>query len=209
MPGERAHKFDPARAHLLDSSDRDAFLPDRVIVELLELEGSETVLDYGAGTGRVALAVAERLPRGRVVAIDESPEMLERLRARTAEVANIEVLAVRDNRVPLPDRSAQRILAVNLLHEVRGESALEEMARLLAVDGTLLVVDWDRERPSEPGPPVEHRYTAAGAERDLHAAGLATERLETDLPFHFVLRARLADGRDEPSQGDDPDGAAG
>jgi ubiquinone/menaquinone biosynthesis C-methylase UbiE len=190
MPPPRAHKFDPARAHLLDSAERDRFLPDEAIVALLALSGSETVLDYGAGTGRVTLAIAERLPDGRVIALDESPEMLERLRARTAGIANVEVLAVDGNRVALPDACAQRILAVNLLHEVRGEHALEEMRRLLAPGGMLLVIDWDRERPSEPGPPAEHRYSAQEALRELRAAGLGAELLASELPYHFVLRAR-------------------
>ena len=69
-PNREERKFDPARAHLLDAPERDAYLPDAAIVDLLELDGGETVLDYGAGTGRVALAAAARLPRGRVVAVN-------------------------------------------------------------------------------------------------------------------------------------------
>jgi len=190
MRPENPLKFDPARAHLLESADRDQFLPDRLVVDLLELDGSETVLDYGAGTGRVSAAVAERLPRGRVIAVDENPEMIARLRERFAEVQNVEVIQVADNRLELPDASVERILAVNLLHEVRGERALEEMRRLLRPEGMLLVVDWDRERPSEPGPPVEHRYSAPEAARELAAHGYRTEPLATPLPYHFVLRAR-------------------
>jgi ubiquinone/menaquinone biosynthesis C-methylase UbiE len=185
-----AHKFDPARAHLLDSSDRDAFLPDSVLVDLLELTGAETVLDYGAGTGRVSVAVAGRLSQGRVIAVDESAEMVALLRARTGQSANIEVMAIAENRVALDDAGVDRILAVNLLHEVRGETALTEMRRLLTPDGFLLVVDWDRERPSDPGPPTAHRYGTTDAQQDLTAAGFDVEPLATDLPYHFVLRAR-------------------
>jgi len=37
------------------------------------LEGTETLIDYGAGTGRLALAAAHRLaPRGRVIALEDS-----------------------------------------------------------------------------------------------------------------------------------------
>jgi ubiquinone/menaquinone biosynthesis C-methylase UbiE len=189
MPPE-AHKFDPARAHLLDSSDRDEFLPDGALVDLLALSGAETVLDYGAGTGRVSVAVADRLSQGRVIAVDESPEMVELLRARTAHSAYIEVMAISDNRVALDDASVDRILAVNLLHEVRGETALTEMRRLLMAGGFLLVVDWDRERPSDPGPPTAHRYSTTDAQQDLTAAGFEVEAVDTDLPYHFVLRAR-------------------
>jgi trans-aconitate 2-methyltransferase len=52
------------------------------VVERLELRGDETVLDAGAGTGRVTEMVLERLPRGRVIAVDGSPSMCETARER-------------------------------------------------------------------------------------------------------------------------------
>lgn len=192
MSTHPSRKFDPARADVLDSATRDEFLPDRALVDLLELRGDETVLDYGAGTGRIALAAAAALPRGRVIAVDESPEMMTRLQVRTQGSTNIEALQISENHVPVPDASVDRILAINLLHEVRGESALSEMVRLLKPDAVLLVVDWDRERPSEPGPPAEHRYSANEAQQELAGAGFTAEPVATTLPYHFVLRARPA-----------------
>lgn len=194
MSTRDSHKFDPARAHLLDSSERAAFLPDETLVDLLALGGSEIVIDYGAGTGRVSLAVAARLPQGRVIALDESPEMVQRLRTRTAGSDNVEVMAIAENQVAVPDASVDRILAINLLHEIRGESALAQMHRLLKADGILLAVDWDRDRPSEPGPPAHHRYNETEAEQELAAAGFQSEPVKINLPYHFVLRARRRTG---------------
>jgi trans-aconitate 2-methyltransferase len=51
------------------------------ILDRLELRGDETVLDAGCGSGRVTAQLLERLPRGRVIAVDSSPRMLERARA--------------------------------------------------------------------------------------------------------------------------------
>ncbi len=194
-PTRDQRKFDPARAHLLDSPERDAYLSDAAIVGLLELAGGETVVDYGAGTGRVSLAAAARLPRGRVIAVDESPEMVELLGTRVADAANVEAMAIRGNAVPLADASVDRVLAINLLHEVRGETALEEMRRLLSPDGFVLIVDWDRDRPGERGPPAELRYGVEDAIAACGAAGLEAEALEADLPHHFALRARRGEGR--------------
>lgn len=52
------------------------------LAEALELCGHEHVLDVATGTGAVALALAQRLPGGRVTAIDLSDGMLSQARAK-------------------------------------------------------------------------------------------------------------------------------
>jgi trans-aconitate 2-methyltransferase len=50
------------------------------VLARLPLEGGELVLDVGCGTGRLTERLLARLPRGRVVAIDQSANMLEAAR---------------------------------------------------------------------------------------------------------------------------------
>lgn len=189
------HKFDPARAAQLDAPERDGYLPDDRLIELLALRGDETVVDYGAGTGRLSVAAAARLGEGgRVVAVDESEEMVTHLGERlAAATGHAEPVLIADNRVPLPDACADRILAVNMLHEVRGETAWAEMRRLLRPDGLLLVADWERGRDVERpvGPPDDILFTAAEAVAELRGEGFESEPAEA-LPYHFVLLARPA-----------------
>lgn len=47
----------------------------------LKLSGDETVVDAGCGTGRLTAHLLDRLPRGRVIALDTSEAMLDRARA--------------------------------------------------------------------------------------------------------------------------------
>jgi trans-aconitate 2-methyltransferase len=47
------------------------------IVEQLALRGDETALDLGCGSGRLTEFLLERLPRGHVIAVDRSANMLE------------------------------------------------------------------------------------------------------------------------------------
>ncbi len=46
------------------------------VLNRLQLRGDETVLDAGCGTGRLTAELLRRLPRGRVVALDVSQNML-------------------------------------------------------------------------------------------------------------------------------------
>jgi ubiquinone/menaquinone biosynthesis C-methylase UbiE len=72
------------------------FFPEsaRRLAALLDLRGDEEVLDVATGTGHAALALAARLPRGRVTAVDFSPGMLEQARNKAAslKVPNIEFI---------------------------------------------------------------------------------------------------------------------
>src|SRR5829696_4116705 len=51
------------------------------VLERLVLRGDETVLDAGCGTGNVTRVLHERLPRGRVIAVDAAPSMIQQARA--------------------------------------------------------------------------------------------------------------------------------
>jgi trans-aconitate 2-methyltransferase len=59
------------------------------VLERLVLRGDETVLDAGCGTGNVTRVLLERLPRGRVIAVDAAPSMVGQ--ARELLPAEVEV----------------------------------------------------------------------------------------------------------------------
>jgi trans-aconitate 2-methyltransferase len=52
----------------------------REVLDRLPLDGDETVLDAGCGSGRVTQLLQERLPHGKVIAVDASPSMVENAR---------------------------------------------------------------------------------------------------------------------------------
>jgi len=114
--------------------------------------------------------------------------MIEHLKRRLAAAPNTEAVLIVANQVPLADHVVDRILAVNLLHEIRGEGALSEMRRVLAPMGVLLVVDWNA--AGETGRATDEiLYTAGEAASELRSNGFDTAEIDAGLPFHFAIRA--------------------
>lgn len=191
---EHERKFDPARAHKLEDPERQRFLPHRRIVQMLDLSGAETVIDYGAGTGALSVELGRSLA-GTVYAVEENPEMARLLEKKLsgAGLGGVHPVVIKDNQVPLPDGSADRVLALNLLHEVVGEGALAEMLRLLSGEGFLLVVDWDSEVERDEGPPAHVALSRTEARRMLQEAGFEARPVDAEeFPYHFAFIARRA-----------------
>jgi trans-aconitate 2-methyltransferase len=65
------------------------------VLDRLPLRGDETVLDAGCGAGRVTEDLLKRLPRGRVIALDISANMLSEARERLAPIGGDRVSFIR------------------------------------------------------------------------------------------------------------------
>ncbi len=63
----------------------------RVVGERLDLEGDETVLDAGCGSGKVTALLLERLSEGRVIGVDASPDMIEKAQAAIGDDERVEL----------------------------------------------------------------------------------------------------------------------
>jgi trans-aconitate 2-methyltransferase len=101
----------------------------RAVLERLDLVGDETVLDVGCGSGRVTEMLLERLPRGRVIAVDGSASMLEaareRLAGRPVEFVEADLLAL-----DFGGRTVDAVLSTATFHWIRDHARL--FARLHA-----------------------------------------------------------------------------
>ena len=106
------------------------------VLDRLPLRGDERVLDAGCGTGQVTEALRERLPRGDVVALDASPSMLERARARLGDDRIAYV--THDLLEPIPIEPVDAILSTATFHWVPDHDRLfANLALVLRTDGPL------------------------------------------------------------------------
>jgi trans-aconitate 2-methyltransferase len=99
----------------------------REVLERLPLEGGETVLDAGCGSGRVTEALLARVPRGRVIGIDASASMIDAARERLGDRAELHVADLTEVDLGL---EADAILSTATFHWIADHDAL--FARLRA-----------------------------------------------------------------------------
>ncbi len=104
------------------------------------LDHSWTLGDLGCGTGNLAAGIAPHV--NRVIAVDESPEMLTTAAQRLSNLDNVDVRAGRLEELPIRDQELDAATMMLVLHHVASpELVLHEAARCLRPGGRLLVVD--------------------------------------------------------------------
>jgi SAM-dependent methyltransferase len=180
-------RFNPERASRLDDPARFEYLPPEQVAELLDIPAGGTVLDFGTGTGTYALELARLRPDVEVIAFDEQPEMLDLLRAKPAAAEFANVKPALPEEMESYKGKIDRVLALNVLHEL-GDEALRNLRALLKPGGAALFIDWNAavERPA--GPPADHVYSPAEGRARLEEMGFKV-RGERLFPFHYSVLA--------------------
>jgi ubiquinone/menaquinone biosynthesis C-methylase UbiE len=101
----------------------------------LDLGSASTVVDLGAGTGKLTRGLAERF--GRVIAVDPLEGMLSGLRAALPDV---EAHVGAAEEIPLEDGVADAIFCGQAFHWFANAQALAEIARVLRPGGGLALI---------------------------------------------------------------------
>lgn len=135
----------------------------RRLLDLSRLRSGESVLDVGCGTGTLAILAKEIVGQsGTVCAVDPSPEMLSRARAKAARVgAEIRFENAAAQALPFKDSSFDVALSTMMLHHL-GRFARRELAaelrRVVRPGGRMLVVDFARPATKHTGMAAHFRH---------------------------------------------------
>ncbi len=106
------------------------------VLERLAPAGDEVVLDAGCGSGRVTEALVQRLPRGRVIAVDGSASMVRAARRRLGPAADVRVLDLLELELEEP---VDAILSTATFHWIADHERLFERLRAALRPGGRLV----------------------------------------------------------------------
>ncbi len=119
----------------------------RIFVNAIACSPRETLLDLAGGTGDISFLAKER-GAGRVILTDVNAEMLEVGRKRALDrgyVKNIEFAVVDAERIPLPDRSVEKVsIAFGLRNCTDKDAVLREARRVLRPGGRFHCLEFSK-----------------------------------------------------------------
>ncbi len=169
--------------------------PDR-LVELLALAPDTVIADIGAGSGYITFRLAQRVPEGKVVAVDIQQEMLDAVTARKRElgVTNVETHLGTITDPGLPAASIDAAIMVDAYHEFsHPREMMQGIAEALVPGGRVYLVEYRAEDPEVPMLPL-HKMTEAQARKELAAVGLELVENRDGLPWQHLMVFRKPGG---------------
>jgi SAM-dependent methyltransferase len=116
----------------------------RWLLERLDLGAGRTVVDLGAGTGKLTVHLLQS--EATVIAVEPVAEMRAAL---ARKLRSVEVVDAAAERLPLPTGSAGGVVAGQAFHWFDQARALPEIHRVLASGGRLGLI-WNRRNADQP-----------------------------------------------------------
>jgi ubiquinone/menaquinone biosynthesis C-methylase UbiE len=151
LPALRFKSLTPAFDLVVRHTTRERELKRRLI-DQARVPPEGHVLDVGAGTGTLAIALARRHPEARVTGLDADPEILAIARRKAAAAgAHVELVEAMSTALPFPDASFDRVVSTLFFHHLDHDGrrrSMAEIARVLAPGGELHAGDWGK--PADP-----------------------------------------------------------
>jgi SAM-dependent methyltransferase len=177
-------------ADWLDREDRETTEQPEHVLDVLAVKEGMTVADVGAGSGYFTVRIAKRVgPRGRVLATDLQPEMLDLLRTKiaAAKLFNVVPVLATESDAKLPRNELDLVLMVDVYHELpRPAATLAQVRGALRPGGRIALVEYrgeDRDVPIKP----EHKTTLVQIRRELDANGFAFQSSDESLPQQRII----------------------
>jgi SAM-dependent methyltransferase len=190
---EIAHVMGHPAIGWLERTEREQEEAPSKAIAAIDLAPDDVLADIGAGSGYYSFRLSEKVPQGKIVAVDIQPEMLDFLRKKSAElgITNVEPHLGTIEDVQLPAASLDAALMVDSYHEFsHPREMLASLHHALKPGGRIFLLEFRGEDPKVPIKPL-HKMTEAQARLELETAGFRFVSNLRPLPWqHFMIFER-------------------
>jgi SAM-dependent methyltransferase len=189
MGREISHVMGHLGAGWLERPEREREEQPEVLIKSLSLASTDVVADIGAGSGYFSFRLAERVPDGRVLAVDIQPEMLDIIerRKKARSVPNVQPVLGTITDPRLPEGEVDLALMFDAYHEFsHPREMMEALYRALRPGGRVALVEY---RAEDPDVPIlaTHKMTEAQARKEMESVGLRFVETLGALPQQHLM----------------------
>jgi cyclopropane fatty-acyl-phospholipid synthase-like methyltransferase len=110
----------------------------KLIVKNIKLKSDMEIMDFGAGTGLLSFFVSQKV--GKVVAVDNSPSMLDEFRKKSSEFASQTEVLKLDLSTQSTDRKFDGIISSMTIHHLEDTKALFSIFYKMLHDGGFIAI---------------------------------------------------------------------
>ena len=186
----RLHSDPKSYIGALEDPKRDAYQKPHEVMRALGLKAGEVIADIGAGSGYFTFRLTHHVgDRGKVYAVDVSPDMIRHINRRIRELKATNVVSIlADPDDPLlPEGSVDRFFFSDSWHHIDNQTKyLSLMKKMLKPGGEIVMIDFHK-KELPVGPPMQMKIAREDLIKQMESNGFRLTKEHTFLPYQYFL----------------------
>ncbi|AUD01880.1 class I SAM-dependent methyltransferase [Spirosoma pollinicola] len=160
-----------------------------LLLKALALKPTYVVADIGAGTGYFTFLMAPKVSKGKVLAVDIQPEMIDYLNEGKAnrKIINVEPVLGTESDPKLTANSIDLAILIDAYHEFSyPREMMSHIASALKPGGRIVLVEYRAEDPNVQIKEL-HKLSVPQATKEMKAIGLKLLKNDDRLPQQHIM----------------------
>ena len=160
-----------------------------LLLKNMDIQPGDTIADIGAGSGYHVFKMSALAKQGLVYAVDIQTEMLAEIsrKIEAKGISNVQPVKGDEKRVNLPDNSVDKVLLVDVYHEISfPKELIASLYKAMRSDAKLYLIEYRAEDATVPIKEL-HKMSEQQAVKEMKAAGFQLEENIGNLPWQHCM----------------------